>query len=895
MKEKRKYKYFAFISYKKRGEDEEWAKWFQHELESYHLPSTLNGIDDLPESFRPVFRDDDELEAGDLSEQIQDALEGSLYLVVICSPRSAKSEWVNLEINTFIKIGKRHNMDNVTRIFPFIIEGIPYSEEKDIQCFPKELIELREKGRERLGGNVNESSREKAFVKVLAGMLPKEVTFAMLWDRYERDKIEEERKAREQNYKLLKAQGRAVAHHAKIALANFDYFLARRLALEIVTQNINKEIDILPEIESVLRFSSNNESSILVGHVAAVNSAIYSNDNSLVASCSDDKSIIIWDESTGTLIKRLIGHKGYVKCISFGKTADFIYSGSTDGAIYRWNIQNEEFELIVQEEFSIICLLYLKHQDIIVYYAGKGTIKFIDCKTCQIIRVLNVAKGSITSLSTNSSNSVLAISSHADIILVNLVSFETTAIASEHKAEITNISFSPDEISILSTSRDGTIQLWNIKEKTCYHHLVGHKGVVWDAQFHPTLPIIASVSADKTVCLWDIATPVFEIYPLQENIWEQCHQNQIFSISYNKDGSKFLTASADTIVRNFSLKSNLNLSNCVPLCNCEITCILASDELSELIVGDCLGRILFISKSDFQFIKSVQIANSEINSIVYAPNINSLIICSMGDYKIRLYNLESSGIWYEIEHVCSKFCTIDEAYNRLYFVEGNDVTVYSLDAKRIVTKLKGHTKYVNHLCLDKNKSCLYTSSEDATVRVWDINSFECKKVLSHSILGYTVMDISSNGHYIAVASEGHDVVIWDTETYKILSTLQHSQTISSITFFESERSIVTSSYDQKLCIWDIESGELLNSYYHDTLQKPDHYSCANPPLEAIIKDSWITDIGISEKETTIYSSSILGYLYAWKYEKTETLVDKYEQQFARIYFNEEERKRFYLL
>lgn len=67
------YKYYAFISYKR--EDEEWAKWIQYEFEHYHLPSTLNGREDLPTEFRPVFRDTDELSAGNLPAQISDRIE----------------------------------------------------------------------------------------------------------------------------------------------------------------------------------------------------------------------------------------------------------------------------------------------------------------------------------------------------------------------------------------------------------------------------------------------------------------------------------------------------------------------------------------------------------------------------------------------------------------------------------------------------------------------------------------------------------------------------------------------------------------------------------------------------------------------------------------------------
>ena len=48
------YEYFAFISYN--GTDEKWAKWLQHSLEYYHIPSTLcEEYPNLPKKIRPVF------------------------------------------------------------------------------------------------------------------------------------------------------------------------------------------------------------------------------------------------------------------------------------------------------------------------------------------------------------------------------------------------------------------------------------------------------------------------------------------------------------------------------------------------------------------------------------------------------------------------------------------------------------------------------------------------------------------------------------------------------------------------------------------------------------------------------------------------------------------------
>lgn len=170
--------FFAFISYKR--EDEKWAKWLENELEHYHLPTTLNGKE-LPKNLRPIFRDVDELSAGNLPEQIFHALSISKNLIVVCSPRSAQSEWVNKEIEDFIKI-KGGKADN---IYPFIIEGVPFSKNADKECFPEKLRNLPE-NEERLGGNINEQGgRNAAVVKIIAGMLG--IGFDSLWQKYERE------------------------------------------------------------------------------------------------------------------------------------------------------------------------------------------------------------------------------------------------------------------------------------------------------------------------------------------------------------------------------------------------------------------------------------------------------------------------------------------------------------------------------------------------------------------------------------------------------------------------------------------------------------------------------------------------------------------------------------
>lgn len=134
------YQYWAFISYN--SKDQAWARWIQNALETYRIPRPLVGQqmptkESAPKRFYPIFRDRDELPvSSDLVIDIENALTASRYLIVICSPNSAVSGWVNREIEIFRALGR----DN--RIFAVIVDGEPNSG-KESECFPEALRQVQ--------------------------------------------------------------------------------------------------------------------------------------------------------------------------------------------------------------------------------------------------------------------------------------------------------------------------------------------------------------------------------------------------------------------------------------------------------------------------------------------------------------------------------------------------------------------------------------------------------------------------------------------------------------------------------------------------------------------------------------------------------------------------------
>ena len=116
------FRYRAFISYS--HQDKSWAGWLHKALETYAIPkrlvgqSTAAGV--IPRRLAPIFRDREELaSATDLGRKVNEALAQSANLLVICSPHSATSRWVNEEVLAFKRLGRSE------RIFCLIVDGEP--------------------------------------------------------------------------------------------------------------------------------------------------------------------------------------------------------------------------------------------------------------------------------------------------------------------------------------------------------------------------------------------------------------------------------------------------------------------------------------------------------------------------------------------------------------------------------------------------------------------------------------------------------------------------------------------------------------------------------------------------------------------------------------------------
>ena len=171
-------RYRAFVSYSHR--DSALTAKLHRRLESYTVPRTLRGTradgSVIASRLGAIFRDRDELaSSGSLSRSIEEALDASAALIVVCSPAAVASQFVDAEIAYF----RRQHPDRP--VFAFVVDGDPGADaRKDPQhaAFPLNLLRKDvDEPASAFGEPIAADARDvgdgfsAAFLKLVAGLL----------------------------------------------------------------------------------------------------------------------------------------------------------------------------------------------------------------------------------------------------------------------------------------------------------------------------------------------------------------------------------------------------------------------------------------------------------------------------------------------------------------------------------------------------------------------------------------------------------------------------------------------------------------------------------------------------------------------------------------------------
>jgi WD40 repeat protein len=767
--------YSAFISYRHIEPDRKWAKWLHSRLETYKVPSQLlaRGI---PAQVARVFRDEEELAASsNLSTAIQHALEQSNCLIVVCSPRTPLSNWVNAEVERFHALGRRD------KVFALLIEGEP---EASFPPLLRSSTEPLAADIRPVNGETPRQSRETALLKLLAGVL--NCNFDELRQRHQQ-------RARRRLTQLVAGLTLLLVTVAALGVYAWKQ---RSLAEEKARIALSNQL----AAQSLSESNRQYDLSLLL--------AVQSHK---VANTIDARSSLLTAIAVRSPLSTFLRFNGKpVKVTAFSPDCKTLVSGGFDGHIASWDVTTLKRNGEINFGENVDSVAFTPDGR---YFAAGGWDKIwiwdMNRRT-QLRTPILGHKEPINGLAFNSDGSVLASASQdGTAILWNWKTGKKIGNPLRpHKRGLTSIAFSVDDKMLAASTQDDTVMLWSTKSRNpIATPLTRHQGEVHTVAFNPNpnLPILASAGIDQSIVLWDLPhrRPIGE--PLRG------HTNAIWRLAFSPDGQRLASAGADGSVILWRLvwggagieaRLDGHIGDVQALSfNCDGRLLASGGDDGTVAVWDIArtyGPDRAILKTD-----------EKITAVALASNGDALL-AEEGQLLVSGWNSSSSELYqFGTGHKRTVNALAMTSDGKRIAVAGDGAIISIIDGTTR-NVLPGFSipsgAVITGLAFAPDGMSLASRAEDDSVTVWDIKTAAPK---TRPLVGPPgpVGDIkfSPNGLFLAASGVDGKIMIWDTAAWQRKAEFALESSIDAITFSPDNKILVSGDAGGVITFWDLNT------------------------------------------------------------------------------------------
>ncbi|MCG9126873.1 PD40 domain-containing protein [Candidatus Poribacteria bacterium] len=501
-------------------------------------------------------------------------------------------------------------------------------------------------------------------------------------------------------------------------------------------------------------------------------------DGNLIATCGDrrDHTIKVWDSLTGVLITTLQGHSDDIYNITFSPDGKILASAGKDddiNTIKLWDINTGELRTTFNSgiQYRDMTVVFSPDGNTIASCYGKWgdeRIQLWDVSSNTVRETLIGHIGGVRSIAFSPDGNTL-VSGGVDrtICLWDVINGTYLTTLIEHTDDVVNVVFSPDGNTLATGSMDGSVVLWDTQNYQKISKITGHNDRINEFAFSPDGKTIVSGNRDRTVRLWDTETG----RNLNTFIG---HNSSVFSVAISPDGKTIASGGEygstingwysddfsiklwdvdsgiikNTLIGHYSAIYNLSFSM-------DGTILTSTAGWDSTLWDMNTGNPIWTLSGD---------RDNPMGSITFSPDGNTFI--TAGKLGIQFWDLNTM-------QPIPLYTGLPDGYafgiyspdGRTLAVSGMNSDIHLLDISRgtFQTIQTPHTGRITIPAFSMDGKILATasSSNDNTIRFWDLESNELKYTITSNPDKIYQLKFSPDGNTIATTGIGGVIYLWN--------------------------------------------------------------------------------------------------------------------------------------